>query len=155
MSIIEFIGFVFSFALFIFLMFLRATGGLRRKTQPQDRLGEKSQEEKLKDFLKALEGDMGEVIPAPPPVKKQAVRKPPPPPKVPVPQFKPLESIEKRFSGNTMVSSHYIDLAKATPYEVAIQTKPSRAHALLSQLKSKKDMVILNEIIGKPRAFRL
>lgn len=82
----------------------------------------------------------------------------PPPPKLvkpqklkPAPAIKKNQTIEERYSGSTVVSRRY---AIAEAYEVIGKDRPSRAHHLISSLKSKKDMVILKEIIGPPKGFQ-
>lgn len=79
-----------------------------------------------------------ELIPEPPPVKKVKKKHSLPPPRLPE---------------RSIVSSHYEELAKSTPYEVVGKAGSSRVHRILSTLKSKKDMVVLKEIIGPPKGL--
>lgn len=108
MNASDIIGFLISFAVFIYLMF-------RTAVKKED-----------------LEEEEEESLPSLPVVKKKrpALKKETP-----------------------LVSPHFDRLAKSDPYKVEKINKPSRAHLLIAGLKSKKDMVILNEIIGLPKGL--
>lgn len=62
--------------------------------------------------------------------------------------------LDDPYSGSSVVSSHYTNIKESAPYEVIGKDLPSRAHQIVAQLKSKKDIVILHEIIGPPKGFR-
>lgn len=85
-------------------------------------------------------------------VEEEAPR--PPPIKIRKKKHQESPSIYKEPKKPSMVSQHYLDLAKSTPYEVAGKSTPSAAHRLLGNLKSKKDMVILREIMGPPKGLQ-
>jgi hypothetical protein len=129
----DLIGFIISIAAFIFLMIRSAM----KKNQSTD-----EEEEELQ-------------APLPPPIKLPIIVKKP---KYKAPLIKEKSdyakmntSIVDRYSGSSVVSSHYANMAA---YEVTGKSHPSRAHNLISSLKSKKNMVILKEIIGTPKGFR-
>ncbi len=120
----DLIGLLLSVGVFIFLMIRSAL----KKNQPED------------------EDEEVEIPPPPPrPVKKQKFHPPQ------APQKPKKQTIEERYSENSIVSGRF---AHAEAYEVIGKEHPSRARQLIRQLKSKKDMVILNEIIGPPKGFR-
>lgn len=76
--------------------------------------------------------------------------------------FKPETSIEKRqfttaidarrpvYSEDSLISH---DLQNANAYEIRDRYNPSRAEALIRRLPSKKYMIILQEIMNKPKGF--
>lgn len=142
----DFLGFIISLGIFLFLMFRQAFKEKRKS------------EEEVEDY----DNEEEELIL---PLRKKEVL-------LPLPVIRKKLSFEKeaynaathhyaeiakdtkeRYSGNTVVSSHYDELAKSTPYLVEGKTRSSRIHRILSQLKSKKDMVIFKEIIGPPKGL--
>lgn len=134
MTFEDLIGFIISVAAFIFLMIRSAL----KKNQSIE-------EEESEEFQ----------APPTPPVKLPIIVKKP---KYKAPLIKETSdyakmntSIVERYSGSSVVSSHYANMAA---YEVTGKSRPSRAHNLISSLKSKKNMVILKEIIGPPKGFR-
>jgi hypothetical protein len=127
----EWVGLVITIAIFIYLML---------KNRPAQEQSE--QEDKLKGFLKSVGEDMA------------AKKKPSPPPLLPPKPFKSilppkkLLAVEKQQS---IVSSYF---EKGVQYDVIGKATPSRVHRILQNLKSKGDMVILQEIIGPPKCKR-
>lgn len=101
----DFIGFLVSLAVFLFLMFRHA---FKEKHEPEEEI-----EEEL-------------FFPPPPPIPN---------------------------SRKAIISSHFDDLSKSTTYIVEGKERSSRSHRILSELKSKKDMVIFKEIIGPPKGL--
>lgn len=122
----EWIGLIVSVVIFLYLM-------LRKMAPSKD-------EDRLEDFLESLEQDMAAkkkpAPPAPKPVKAKVFVPPPKPPEV-----------EKQG----IVSSYF---EKGVQYDVIGKATPSRAHRLLENLKDRRDMVILHEIIGPPKCKR-
>jgi hypothetical protein len=186
MDLIEFIGFVITFFIFVVLMLKRSYERWKRYQFPDEEEGggePKDQEQQLKDFLKSLEEDMEEVKverPLPPIPPKPKIIKPPP--KAPVEKPKPpkplkpvgalatsvdkrtlatkvdkrhLETrIEDRFAGTTVVSDHFQQAPEYDPYRLKKKGKEARIRKLLGGLKSTKDMVLLHEILSRPRSLR-
>lgn len=69
-----------------------------------------------------------------------------PPPSPPPPMIK-----IKKKKAPSIVSQHFEEIA---PYEVLGKSAPSKASRLLHSLKSKKEMVILKEIMDPPKGLR-
>lgn len=129
----DLIGFIISLAAFIFLMIRSAM----KKNQMTD--------EEEEEFQAPL------TPPVIPPliIKKQKFKSPVLEKKSDYAKMN--TSIVERYSGSSVVSSRY---ANSVAYEVTGKSRPSRAQNLISNLKSKKNMVILKEIIGTPKGFR-
>lgn len=65
-------------------------------------------------------------------------------------------SLENRYDDPYGAREKPVDLnqpAEAPSYEVIGKEGHSKGQRLLSRLKSKKEMVILSEIMGKPKGF--
>lgn len=168
MNLIEFIGFVISLAALIFLGAKRAKEEHYRKKHPEKfKEDEQTKETNLKQLLKSMNIDL---------MDDEQVLPPKPAPRfvyAPVPKLteKPKSAIrkpikrEQRKTGDKAWMEHYRGESKSAyhmqnrssskPYEV-IQTKvrPSRGAVLLKSLPSKKEMVILYEILDKPKGLR-
>lgn len=141
MNLLDFIGFIFSFLLFIYLSLKKARG----KTQAQI----DQEEGELKEYLRSVgieEMDEEEIeeraiksLPPSPPVKPP---KPPKPAKVrhPSTQFEQFESF-KAATGDAPV------------YETEIRKSNTRVDLIINNTRSLKDMVILKEVLGPPKAY--
>jgi hypothetical protein len=163
-SFSDIIGYIITvLALFYFM----GRGSKKSESEPEENSDDQAQ--KLKDFLRSLEDDMKEA-----PKPKPSVLPPVPKKKVASPVQKPFSSVEKREFKSTIenrkletavfkeyesyedtyqvqkVSSH---IGNAPAYEVSGKEGISRADRLLSQLQSKKQMVLLHEIFGKPKGL--
>lgn len=153
----DLIGFLISLGAFLFLMFRHAFKERHDTEQEEDDEIEEEEEELIL-----------------PPIKKREKPRPPVPRISESAHYDELtrstkerysghlatnhyaevaKSTKERYSGSNVVSSHYDDLAKSTPYVVEGKARSSRIHRILSQLKSKKDMVIFKEIIGPPKGL--
>ena len=132
----DLIGFIISVAAFIFLMI--------RSAMKKNQIDEEEEEELQTPPPPPMK------LTLPPAIAKKLKYKSPAPDKK-SDYAKMNTSIVERYSGSNVVSSHYANMAA---YEVTGKTRPSRAHNLISSLKSKKNMVILKEIIGPPKGFR-
>lgn len=141
----DFILYLASMAFFIYMMYKRV------KDESKKPAGREGDKDPLTQFLEGLDEDEVVVKKAPPHLPKKKAK----------PKFTPAplpartasnESIEERFSGHSVVSRHYQELENASPAEVTIKAKPSRAQRLLRGLKSKQQMIIYAELIGKPKA---
>lgn len=132
MNLTEFIGFLFSFGLFIFLMIKRALSDRYRRQHPEIALEEEKREEQAyRNVLRDLdldEEDLPEEI-KPPPLPKKTFLKP-----FPKPFPKPPEI--------------------APSYEFEDRSTPSRAENYLNDLPAKKNLLIYYEIFGPPKALR-
>lgn len=176
MDISELIGAIVSVFFFLFLLFKNIFGERRRRSQPNyDEEQEKKEKENLKQFLKTLDIELKEeedeepelVLPPPPPVVKAA---PKPKPNIPAKSsyayapnmdgYQQKSAFETRrlqtaqqvgLDEKSTVSSRYKDVS--TVYATQ-KEKPSRAKTIVDALKSKKDMVILQEIIRPPLSRR-
>ena len=177
MDFTQFLGFLIAVGAMFFLMVRRAMEEVKRRKNPELYEAEqRKQKDVLKNFLKSLEVDMeeDEEVPA---ISKRRVEPPPPPPAMVKKQkpkrasedykftdklenYKPEPSIEKRklktniedryrdFSGERVISG------QRDAYALKKMEQPSRAHQLLTQVQNKKNMVILYEILHKPKGLR-
>lgn len=172
MSIVEFIGFLITLFALLFLSV--------KKNKENSELGDEghSQQEKLKNFLKSLDIEMEEDNFQPHPKKvlknepkSMQMRKT----KSPKAQLdKPvskkvvehtklssqLESrsfeshLKERYDNlsHSIVSESYRDV-KDDAYSIKKKSNTSRGQALLEQLPTKKNMVVLVEIFNKPKGL--
>jgi hypothetical protein len=182
MNFIEFVGFIISFLFFLVLIMRRTYERWKKTKFPEE--GETAEEEtsdhkqQLKDFLKSLDVDMEEIEeekkrPMPPQVPPPAPFKEKPPAPKPL---KPVGALvtavdkqnfethmdkrhletkeEDRFAGAKIVSSYFREPAAADPYHIKKQAGRSAVRKPLYRVKNRQDMVILHEIIGRPKALR-
>ena len=127
----DLMGFIISISAFIFLII--------RSVLKKNQVSDEEEEEELE-------------TPLPPPLpvftKKSKIKTS----SVKPPNYaKKHQSIATPYSESSIVSSRF---AESAVYEVTGKSLPSRGHKLISHLKSKKNMVILKEIIGTPKGFR-
>lgn len=174
MDISELVGFIVSLFFFFFLFFKKVLGERRRQSQPNyEDEQEKKEKENLKQFLKTLDIELEDekdepelALPPPPPVKVAPKPKYSPPVQshyAYVPNkdaYQQKSAFETRrlqtaqqvgLDERSSVSAHYKDVS--TVYATQ-KEKPSRAKKIVDALKSKKDMVILQEIIRPPLSRR-
>lgn len=167
MTLIEFIGFVISLAALIFLSVKRAKEEHYRKKHPERfRKDENTDEANLKQLLKSMNIDLvdGEQFSPPKPLPKiptPVIPKQVEKPKSYIPR-KPVKREQRKTGDKAWMESHRGQAPYQTknrgflkPYEI-IQKKVSlsKGGALLSSLPSKKEMVILFEILDKPKGLR-
>jgi len=157
-DISQLIGFLVSFLAFIYLMYRKIRDERHRPSQPEG-------QDQLHEYLKSIDEEEEDeeeapVLPPPPPV-----RKPKPTPAqttyhaaTDVDAYKRKNafesrtvepSLQKKMSGS--INARY---SESSAYHAIEKAMPSRALRLLNGLKSKKDMVILHEIIKLPRSRR-
>lgn len=72
-----------------------------------------------------------------------------PPPIVPPMKKKRVQAVQKK-EGQALISPRF---EESISYDVIGKAKSSKGHQLLSRLQSKKEMVILKEIIGPPKGL--
>ena len=142
MNLTEFIGFLFSFGLFIFLMLKRAFSDRYRRQHPEIAAEEeKREEQEYRNILREL--DLDEDDEDLPEEMKPEI-KPPPRPKLvpkqlPKPRIMPLPPV----------------IQEMTHYEIEDKTlSHTRGEKFLSDLPAYKNMLIYYEIFGPPKAFR-
>lgn len=137
MSFIEFIGFIMTMAAMVAILAKKSWEERDRQKNPEKyRKRENRREQDLKKMLKSLDIDIEEdEEPAPPPKLKLAI--------------KPLEKRklqEKRFIKEQKFEHD--------PYAIVFRYKRCRGAAIIQGLRSKKEMMILHEILSKPKALR-
>lgn len=178
MNFIELIGFLITLIAFVVL-------SLKRTKEPsQDDLeGDDQQEDKLKNFLKALDLEMGEednpFKKKPPPARskepaptarvkpsKKALQKSaktPPPRKGGMEEHLLKSAADHRFKNS--LDQHYPDLSdqiisasyrvKSTnAYDIVVgERQNSKGKNVIKQASSKKNLIILQEILKIPKAY--
>lgn len=160
----QIIGVLFTLVAIYYSLF---GGGSKKQSGGQESEPEEAHRAKkrLEDFLSSLDEEE----------KKVSLPKPPPTPKKIIVDKKPLlkketyaakeaketavnkglqDQREQKFSGSSVVSQHYRDLSEANPYEVIAERKNSKGRELFKSLKTKKEMIILNEILMGPLSRR-
>lgn len=179
MNLIEFLAFIVSFGFFIFLIFKRAFENWKGRRHPShDREEERDDGRRLKQFLKSLDEDMDALDEEEEEEEEEKkfvpMKKPQMPPLKPAyapprtssapstpPSITFITKVEKqapmddRFAGKQVVSSHYTPLSHHDPYSLSqMKNGTSRAYNLLRKLPSKQEMVILHEIIDRPKSLK-
>lgn len=179
MSFIEFIGFVISIAALFFLFIKRFLEDRRRAKNPEQFKEEPQERQALKEFLKSLEIDMEEDKKYSAHQPPKAPSQPPQPSsrqasKSSLPARQKELVVEKRKAKagyedkyrdayqdtytNTyedrILSRRFQKQEKGSAYEIIEMDKATRVVNLLRGLKSPKDMILLNEIIGPPKGMQ-
>lgn len=181
MDISDIIGFFITLAA-IFYMFFKRAKDLRNPSNADDMDEEQQQADKLKDFLKSLEIDMEESHDFKPPPKPQITKVAAKPlvreMSKPTPIYKKEEkgsfksdlddyqtktniddrrlkiNIKNRFEGNYgehLISKEY---RGEKVQKLVGNRKSSRVKNIIRSLPSKKDMVILTEVLNPPKGFK-
>ncbi len=179
MNFIEMIGFIISLGALFILAAKKALDERRRRANPEEyEREERAQAERLKAFLKSIDGDMEEDEEEElqmPKIQHRPVVKQQKPPQKPVitpamiasqNEARKLNvSIEKQRARARLDDHYKMPSAPATStgihlqrendaYEIKAIKYTNRATSILSGLKSRKDMIILQEIIAPPLALR-
>lgn len=174
MNFIEMIGFIVSLLALFVITAKKAYDERQRRANPElYEREEREQNEKLKAFLHSIDMDMEEpVAPLPPPSRSQQ-RQPRPPQRPQERREGALSPQEKRMLDakiekqrlKSATIDHYkmpVGPADATgihhrrekdAYSLKRVQKGNRALKVLSGLQSRRDMVILHEIISPPKAL--
>lgn len=137
MNLLDLIGFIFSLLLFLYLSLRRVKG----KTQAQI----DQEEEEYKEFLKTIgvEPEEEELKPLPQKIEKPVKAKKPPKP----PKTQPPATTVARFESFVPAQGD------APVYETQIKESSSKVDKIINNTRSLKDMVILKEVLGPPKAY--
>jgi len=166
-TFIEFLGFIISLAAMIVLFLRKVFEERRRAKNPEEYHREQDEKERrLREFLSGLQDDMH---------KTKDFRKvredeeeedeedewkekkyiPPVVPTPPKQVFKPKYEYKAEKLSQTKQSEHYYLHRSHDAYDLAeMDVNPSRASEVVSRLGSKKDMVILHELLSPPKSLR-
>ncbi len=183
MAYIDFSGLLILAVVVFFAVIRRIWEQVKRRQNPELYEAEKhKQEETLRNFLKSLEVDMAEedtFKPAP----KPRVEPPPPPPQPKaavkiapkrivqdeyrftdrLEHYRPETSVDKRklktaiedrykdYTGERIISPELRSQRDA--YTEKRLEPPSRGRQLIGHLRNKRDMVVLFEILHKPKGY--
>lgn len=131
MNFLDFIGLVG-----MLLLLLLASRRKKQEGPLEEDLDDDDQAQRLKDFLRDINQDVAESRLSKPasPFKKAA----------PVPPKLPVQKVEPRREPSP----------PEPEYNVIVSKKISRGSRLLHRLKSPKEMIILQEIIGPPKGLQ-
>lgn len=154
MSLVDLIGFIFSFGFFLYMMFQRAMKSKEREREirqdPHYHEKEEAKEnEDLKEFLRSIgvdedDDDLPEEYRPQPP--KKIVRQAPPayrPPAPPPPR--PVLAVQK----TTKVIEREV-----SPYDIEVQSVVPRIERVVNEMPKLRNMLIYHEIFGPPKAYR-
>lgn len=180
MDFSEIIGFLIAVAALIY-MFIKRAQDARRRSENKEEDEEHGHEDRLKDFLKSLEIDMDESEDFRPPPK---VSKPKPVPvyreepriiekKKPLHEDFKFRSDLEDFQMKTNIEERKLKVNIKNRYEANYgdhlvrpefrgekmphligYKKASRIKNLIRDLPSKKDLILLHEILEKPKGFK-
>lgn len=170
MSLIEFIGFIISFFAFIILSLRRMK---ERKNQPLEAYEEEEEQsedddEALRNYLRSIGVEVEPKRPPPPPPKPVPQRKLPPvhrPLSSPIENKRLVTNIESKSYASTIQEQRLesqvetrelVTSTNAPAYEVHIteQKQISGVDELINSLPSLGSLVIINEILGPPKAYQ-
>jgi hypothetical protein len=173
MNFIEFLGMVISLAAVLFLVFRNIWKAIQHHRYPElAKEEEQQQEESLKNLLKSMNIDIENEDFSPPKPKKA----PPPAPTPKAPKVKysrPSAPLQKQRESGAL---HREDYQRETAsekrkfesnleerskvksdhdyYQDADRSRPSRAYQLTRGKHSRQELIILQEILNPPKAFR-
>lgn len=129
MNVTEWIGFLVSFGLFIYMMIRQA---LVKREQRKHPLSEEEEQDELRQILRKLDIDEEDEEELPEEIKPKPKLKPLPSPPKPRPVYQP----------------------PPVHYETESLTLPSKGERLIDELPQLKNMIIYYEIFGPPKALR-
>ncbi len=174
----DLIGFVISILALIYIMFKQAKGRGSSDMEEGQPASDK-REQALHEFLKSLEGDLEEEEEHPKRLPPKPVIPPPPKPQ-PKPKIQRTVSDDFHFKtdikdfktdiehrnlmidigqaqfdeyGNKVVSAD-LQMQGQQAYRIISTVEKSRLKSLLQTLPSKRDMLIYQEVMGRPKALR-
>ena len=169
----EYIGFFVSILALIYLFFKQQSSVTKRDGEPRSEFGEEDDEEdhSLLEFIQESERKSEKKLPIRPPLPPL----PPPPQKqvkhirkreaLPLEQYRLESAVEKRQLKSILESRQLQPPVKKgsdgadqtvskSKHADTISAKPSRAEIALGRLADKKEMIIYQEIIDKPKGLR-
>lgn len=145
----EYIGFLISLLALIYLFFKQT----RKESGEEENLNDES-EETLFEYIPEKPPYIKKVLPPPPSPKKRKIVQHEP---IPLENYKIESSIEKRRLKSNLESRQL--QSKLRPEEFLAfheerHSAPSKLSRLLDQLPDKKNLIVYQEMMGKPRALR-
>ena len=164
MSVVEFIGFVVSIIAMFFLIIKRVYDEIYRRRNPEKYEEEEElKDQRLKEFMRTMhiEDDEEERMPLPRNALKPLTL-PPPTPKQIVKSKKAFKNPMESYKRETAVEKRKLESSNESRYGAAIddayqfvrRSVPSRAEGIINTLPSRRDMLVIHEIFGKPLAMR-
>lgn len=166
---VETIGFIISLLALLYL-FVQNKSSSQPRGRPASSQKEEAEEDPFREFLKAMENEAEareaaqRMPPPPPPVRKKERHKKAPP----LADRKLVSSIEERHLKSSLEERHIAsrfnhreDVAGRTlasslhhRNEGEGKLRASRAQSIIQRLSHRRDMIIYQEIIKKPKALR-
>lgn len=168
MNFIEMIGFIISLLALFVLAGKKAYDERRRRENPEQfEREEMEQAEKLKAFLHSVNMDMEETDYSHTPKRPKPIQKPPVKHAIKERLIQPKLAVRvEKSQPQPQPANHYVLSSKPESsfnnhvrrehdaYSIRTATgTPYRATDVLSRLKSKKDLIILQEIISPPKGL--
>lgn len=169
---VEIIGFIISLLALLYL-FIKQNVPSQQKRYPPGYQDEEEMNDPFKEFLKTMEKEAearetAQYMPPPPPPlpkKKELLKKAP---SRSLEEYRPISSREERHLKSSLEGrhvkskfNHYEDLPGHTlslslSHRDEREEKPraSRLQSAVRRLVHRKDMIIYQEVIGKPRSLR-
>lgn len=161
MNLIEFIGFIITLAAMTAILFKKKLEDRERRKNPEKfSENEALRRENLKQMLKSLNLDIEEE-------EEEEVQYRPPPPLPPkntpsnfkreIPAVQKKTTVEQK--NDPYRSSHFVGSAYTQPehdaYAIVSRHTVSKGQSEIQSLKSKKEMIVLHEILSRPKSERL
>lgn len=151
MSLIDFLSFVGSFGLFIYLMIRRAVSEKNRRLHPELEEEERRNEEReLKQLMRSLDLDEeDEDFP-------EELKALPPPPQIKKKDNHTWAEVP-RSKSNWEAAPAYVPPKQVTAagvYEVEGKTYDNRSKNIIKEIPELRNMLVYYEIFGPPKAFR-
>lgn len=176
MSFVEIIGFIISFLALIYLFFKQQSIARYRQEHPDAFNNEELiEEDPLEEFMSTMEKKRAarkkaQHLPPPPPSSKKSVQQTKKNSSSSLEDYRLASQIEKRKIKSSLENrqltshlhrhleeraSHSIVPSLHHPITDHIETEPSRAQIAIQRLTSRRDLIIYQEIIDKPKSMRL
>lgn len=159
MSFVELIGFVISLIALIFLFFKNKPASDRNQIHPGGIEEENEENDPLREFLKSLEEEMGnedqhrQPPPAPPKIKQVQIQNMPKPKptnyKREDPSRKKPMDVRRKEKDLILFNEKMNDIDHLQPKA----KQPSRLNQLVHHLPNKRQMIIYQQLLNKPKGL--
>lgn len=149
MSAVEFIGFIVTIISIFFLIIKRVYDAIYRQRNPEQYEAEEElRNERLQQFMKANQIGHEQARP-----QQKIVAPPPAPKQITKPKKIQKETLIEKGKRQSAAESRY-GAPIEDAYQLVRRNVPSRAEAIINTLPSRREMLVIHEIFGKPLSLR-